>query len=74
MSSNWYEIYPVRNRKNRIELSDYPLNREIFEKLQRVGILSRDANINNYDFDNDCSFINIYSNSTGELLYKYEIE
>lgn len=74
MSAIWYEIYPVENKKNKVELNDYPSNREVFEKLQRIGILHRNADIDNYEFDNDCSFINMYDNKTGELLYKFEIE
>ena len=72
--TQWVSTNVEAESLNRIELNDYPSNEEVFEKLQKVGILSPDANIENYEFDKDCSFINIYSTETGNLLYQFEIQ
>lgn len=69
----WFEIYPEENGAG-FEFNDFPGKREIFEKLQNSGILSLDADINNYEVDSDCSFINVYNTKFGELVYKLEIK
>lgn len=71
MASKWYEIYPAQEK--RVELNDFPTKQEIFKKMQENGIVSKDNDIDNFEFDNDCSFIGVYDNN-GELLYKFEIQ
>lgn len=50
------------------------LKYEIFDKLQRSGILTEDAKISRYKFEKDGPHINIYDNDSGEVLYRFEIK